>query len=264
MQNAGNITSRHTAPKQCILHYGEVTQNQPTWLRVIRPTKGREDPIMLKTLIALIAIATLLVPCAGLAATSGPFTTTTPIPSTLTDWTGSLAFQQFNSALGTLTMVQLDLSASLSTVITVTNASPLGSSGTAKTELQVTVQDAGGNLVAPEIDMNSPLYSYSLGPGGSSTSLTLTKNGSSSDQYTAAAVLAEFTGPGAIVLPASTFTQTWLTNTGGNTFASQVTHASLTGTITYFYTPNVPEPSSMVGLACMLLPAAFKLRRRRA
>jgi hypothetical protein len=215
----------------------------------------------LRLVIMMLVIS--LIPGLVMAATSGPFTTTTPIPSSLTDWTGSLAFQKFNSSLGTLYQVQLDLSASLGTVITITNASPEASSGTAKTELQVTVQDSGGNLITPEIDLNSPLYAYNVGPGGSVTSGTLTKAGTSSDQYTAAAVLAEFTGPGTIVLPASTFTQTWLTNTGGNTYASQVTNASLTGTVTYFYNP-VPEPSTVLSLAGMLLPAAFKLRRRRA
>ena len=40
---------------------------------------------------------------------SGPFTTSTPIPYTLTDWTGSLSFPMFNSALGTLTEVDMTL-----------------------------------------------------------------------------------------------------------------------------------------------------------
>ena len=47
------------------------------------------------------------------ADTIGPFATTTPIPATLTDWNGSLSFPKFNSALGTLTSVELDLSSGL-------------------------------------------------------------------------------------------------------------------------------------------------------
>jgi hypothetical protein len=187
---------------------------------------------------------------------SGPFTTSTPVPLTLTDWSSSLSFPQFSPSLGILKIVQIDLNGSLSTAITVTNSSPEGSSGTAKTELQMTVQDSGNNLIAPEIDMMSPNYSYSLGPGGSSTSGTLTKSGSSSDQYTASVVLAEFTGGGSIVLPAGTFTQTWLTNTGGNTFASQVTNASLTGTVTYFY--ELPEPTTI----CLLGLGGLALLRK--
>jgi hypothetical protein len=217
----------------------------------------------MKQLTSLLAAGALLAACAtnSSAATSGPFTTSTPIPFTLTDWTGTLVFPQFNPGLGVLNSVQLDLTGSLRTILTVQNLSGLASSGTVKTELQVTVQDAGNNLIAPEIDLLSPNYAYSLAPGGSATSGSLTKTGSSSDLYTLAAILAEFTGVGNISLNGSTFTQTLLANTGGNTVASQVTDASLTGTVTYEYTV-VPEPSTFALLALGLGTMPF-LRRQR-
>jgi hypothetical protein len=195
------------------------------------------------------------------AATSGPFTTSTPIPLTLTDWSGTLLFPQFNPSLGTLISVQLDFSSTLTTTLTVSNGSGSASSGTAKTELQVTVQDAGSHLTAPELDLNSPAYSYSLAGGDSTTSGLLSKNGSSSDLYSLAAVLTEFTGAGNISLNGSTFTQTLLANTGGNTDASQISDGSLTGTVTSNYTA-VPEPST-IRLVITGLLVALVIRRRK-
>jgi hypothetical protein len=195
---------------------------------------------------------------------SGPFTTSTPIPFTLTDWTGSLTFPKFDSSLGILTQVDMSLSGGIQTVLTVTNTSPEVSSGTARTEVQMTIQDAGGNLNTPQLDLLSPNYTYSLGSGQSVTSGTLTKSGNSNDSYTLAAVLAEFTGPGTIVLPASTFTQTWLTNLGGSTYASQATSASLTGTVTYHYTTvATPEPTSLLLLAVGLGALGLVSRRKK-
>lgn len=62
-----------------------------------------------KTVSVLLLSLSILICTAFTAAradlVSGPFTTTTPIPLTLTDWTGSLSFPQFDSSLGTLTGV---------------------------------------------------------------------------------------------------------------------------------------------------------------
>jgi hypothetical protein len=221
-------------------------------------------------MLGLISVFALAVVCVGVTSPvqadliSGPFTTTTPIADTLTDWAGSLSFPQFNSALGTLTEVDLAFSGDMSTVLTIHNTGDSASSGNAKTEVQMTIQDAGNNLSVPELDFLSPAYAYSLGAGDSISSGTLVKSSSSSNSYTLAAVLSEFTGPGTIVLPASTFTQTDLSNTGGNTSAAQVTDAGLTGTVTYHYNA-VPEPST---LALLLIGAVGLLvcpwRRRRA
>lgn len=196
------------------------------------------------------------------ADTQGPLTTTTPIPSTATDWTLSLAFPQFNPALGILQSVQLDLSGAFTTTITVTNDALTSSSGTAKTEVQFTVQDGGSNLIAPSLDLLSPVFNYSLLAGGSTSSGPLAQTGLASNTYTIPAVLAEFTGAGSFVLPATTFTQTLLANTGGNTSASQVTSASLTGSVTYTYNP-IPEPGTLALVGCGLLGLAIRRRARR-
>jgi hypothetical protein len=226
---------------------------------------GQEKPIkeestMAKTVLFMLALSALVVPgVAGASSISGPFTTTTPVPYTLTDWTSSLSFPKFNSALGTLVEVDISLTGDMETTVTVTNSSPSSSSGTAQTELQMSVQDAGLNFSTPEIDFLSPAYTYSLPGGGQVTSGLLTKTASNTADYTASAVLTEFNGPGTIVLPASTFTQTVLSNTGGNTDASQVTEGDLTGTVTYLYNP-VPEPAT---LSLLALGGLAMLRRRK-
>jgi len=192
-------------------------------------------------------------------------TTSTPVPLTPTDWTSSLTFAKFNPALGTLTSVQLGIVGSFQTTLTVTNNSPdTPSSGTAKTEVDFTVQDGGLNLVAPDpMVLNAP-FSYSLAPLDTITSGLLTASGPASHIYTSAPVLTEFTGGGNIILSATTFTQTLLSNTGGNTSASQVTSAALTGKVTYNYVP-APEPGTLVslGIGAVSLLAFGRMRRRR-
>ena len=108
-------------------------------------------------------------------------------------------------------------------------------------------------------------YSYSLNTGDSSSSGLLTGTGSNLATYTSRPILNEFTGTGYISLGASTFTQTLLANTGGNTAASQVTTASATGTVTYWYNcgTETPEPSSLLALSTMFGAAFFAVRRKR-
>jgi hypothetical protein len=197
---------------------------------------------------------------------SGPFTTTTPIPYTTTDWTGSLSFPMFNSALGTLIQVDIALSGAMQTTLTVQNAPDAGgaSSGWAKTELQMSVQDPGANFAPPQIDMYSPQFNFtSLAPGDTVVSGLLTKSATGSEISTLAAVLAEFNGPGTIVLPASTYTQSVISYNGGNANAQQATSGSLTGTVTYHYIPT-PEPGTLVLLGVAGIGLLGYLGRRRS
>jgi hypothetical protein len=214
--------------------------------------------------MALALIHGILSPAAW-AQTSGPFTTSTPIPSTTTDWVSSLTFPQFNPALGTLTGVELNLTSTLSTLITITNSSDSPSSGNVTTQVQVTVQDGGSNLTSP-FSVYSSSYSYALGPGGTTDSGILSGTGGSDITYINPpnAWISEFSGLGNITLSASTFTQTLLANTGGNTSAGQTTNASLSGTVTYSYTA-IPEPGTMalLGLGMVGL-VAFGRRQRRS
>jgi len=192
-------------------------------------------------------------PSAAQAAISGPFTTTTPIAYTLTDWNNILSFPKFNSDLGTLTEVDMYLAGALSTTLTIKNWSPTGSKGRADMELEMSVQDTDGNLTDLQLDLLTPEYSYTLTAGQSETSGLLTTSGTFTQSYTAPAVLALFSGPGNLDLSAFTITYTNIMNSGGNTAASQVTQAELTGSVTYHYDPAsdisrfaVPEPCSFI------------------
>ena len=207
-----------------------------------------------RTLIVLsIALALPSLANAGMA---GPYSNT--IPSSLTDWSSSLVFPKFDSSLGTLTSVQFDLSSGMSTVLTVHNTAPSGSSGWAKTEVILTVQDPNGYFGSPQIDYLSPQYNFALGAGQEVTSGTLTKTSSDSWTYSDAGTLAEFTGSGNINISAFTNTYAVISYTGGNSDAVQVTNAQANGKITYFY--DVPEPATM---SLLTLGGLAMLRRRK-
>lgn len=206
----------------------------------------------------LCAVALLaLMGATANASSLGPYSST--YPTTLTDWSGNLTFPMFSPSNGTLTAVVLDLSSSMSTVLTIHNTSPSGSTGWAKTEVVLTVQDPSGYFGNPQVDFLSPQYNFALGAGEQVTSGTLVRNGSNSGlSYTDAGTLAEFTGTGNISISAFTNTYAVISYTGGNTDAVQVTNASANGHITYFY--DTPEPLT---LSLLAVGGMALLRRRR-
>lgn len=227
----------------------------------------------MRQIISLLATGAVLavgVTTSSASLSSGPFTTSTPIPSTLTDWAGSIVFPQFNSALGTLESVTLSFTSSASTTWGVSNAVGAGMAShlSAYTGLQMSIEDSGNNFLGndPEYTLNTPTYTpANLVGGATATSGLNTVTGGSTNIYTAAPILGEFTGAGTISLDASTFTQTFESSHNGNVTWTQNSYAGLTGVILYTYTP-VPEPTTMVAGALMLLPfgtsALRKLRKK--
>ena len=203
----------------------------------------------------------------SLAQSSISYPTSTPVPSTATDWANTLVFEQFNSSLGTLDSVELQLSASLSTTLTVVNSGSTGDGGNAHTVMYTTVQDPGLNLVSP-FETDSATYSFGGGIFGTGlapglpgvTSGPLTGTSSSDNTYYTSPILVEFTGSGTISLNAGTYTTTTVNDNGSNTTADQTTTASLTGEVIYDYTAAAPEPST-IGLLIFGL-GALPFRRR--
>jgi hypothetical protein len=236
--------------------------------RALFPDHGLKDrDFNMQRLLSSLTLSAALAICfAGQANAdvSGPFTTTTPIGSTRTDFTGNLVFQKFDSSLGTLQSVTLQIGSDLTTTLTVTNSGSSSSNGTANTNLKVTVSDPNNALFTLLNNIISDDFAYSLAQGASTQSGLITNaNNLKSKVFTDATTLINFSGSGTISLNVSTLTQTLLANTGGNTSSSQVTNATVTGNVTYTYAPAVPEPTTMalmgVGGALLLV----RLRRRK-
>jgi hypothetical protein len=195
-----------------------------------------------------------------------------------TNWSSTMSFAPFNTSLGTLTSVTLSLGGSMTTTLAVGNISNLLSppgtpdSGNVDSMSVLSLQDSGGSLTGLQLTLATPLQTYgNLQPTYTAASSTESWSlpatgvyaGTSTSSYTAPAILAEFSGPGDIVLNASGNSSTDLYNTGGAAFASQVSDTELTGIATYTYV--TPEPSTFallaVGIGALL---AWRMKRPKA
>jgi hypothetical protein len=220
------------------------------------------------------ACALLITPVAASAQTVGPLNPAAPIVNEVTELTSFaggdiLQFAKFNPVLGALTSVSFSGSASLSSLVTITNNAATSSKGSVFTQSGFTFKAPdNANLLALTVNTNS--YAYNLAPGTSvTTSPALQGSQTGSAVYTNPAILALFIGPGTVDIGVSTGTFTFMANNGGNTAASQITRANATGTITYTYsaspsiTESVPEPGVTALLAGAGAGASLLALRRR-
>ena len=153
------------------------------------------------------------------------------------------------------------------------------SSGTVDTQLQIFVQDAGNNLMggmstqpgagviaycAPGNCISGKWPVYTLGSGGSIDSGAITANSSQDYTYTLGAILSEYTGTGNFSLTGKSLTGTTITNTGGNTTATQNTFANITGDVIYTYNSNAPEPATLFLMGSALVGVGILRKRFKA
>jgi hypothetical protein len=198
-------------------------------------------------------------------------------PGINTDFTALLTTTQFNPAWGSLQSVEIDLTSHMSTDLQIINGDTGASSGSVNTQLQIFVQDGGNNLqggvyttgagviayCAPG-NCISGKYTYSLASGGSIDSGAILANSSQDYTYALGAILSEFTGTGTFNLTAKSLTGTTITNTGGNTTATQNTFANVTGDVIYTYNSNAPEPATLFLMGSALVGVGVLRKRFKA
>lgn len=207
---------------------------------------------------------------------TGSATTALP-PGINTDFTGLLTATQFNPAWGTLQSVEIDLTSHMSTDLQIVNGDTAISSGSVDTQLQIFVQDPGNNLQGGVYSTGAGViaycapgncisgkYTYSLGAGASIDSGAILANSSEDLSYTIGAILAEFTGTGTESLTAKSLTGTTITNTGGNTTATQNTFANVTGDVIYTYSSSAPEPATLFLMGSALVGVGVLRKRFKA
>lgn len=202
-----------------------------------------------------------------------------PTTTELTDANATGVFNQFNSSLGTLTGVTIDLTGlSVSTTSLTNNAS--GSQTfkyTSSLDWNFDIFSGSGNLYYGFTTIlattgNNTAYLKTAG-----TNVTLASHGtlnlgtrtetydySTNDTALTGVTLSDFIGTGTLGIGCTTSTGSLFQGGGGNINATQTTTGSCSGLITYTYTEGspVPEPASLIIMGIGFFGMAA-LRKRR-
>ncbi len=237
----------------------------------------------MRSLIALLAAGSIIGTTA--AARAAVLTQTHTYGPQLTDFSLPATFNLFNSTLGTLNDVTFSDSYGFTSTITLSNnGSPsngvvkseslLGlSSGNAAINAVIANQvdtngAAAGGVVSAAFDILGKGYSYVNFTGVASPASNGTTQSASAVDTTSADLQAfQAAGGGTFTVGATTFTVTDLSNTGGNTSATQSTIGTAAFSITYDYTAapppvaTIPEPAALAIFGAGLLVIGVSRRR---
>jgi hypothetical protein len=219
---------------------------------------------MLRTFLVALALV-----AAASVAQAGSVTYTDTVPQGLTDYSTTLNLPQFNPALGTLQSVEIIVSDTGSTDLSVTQTLNTTAhltvlstqlyvdlTGVTIPSINVEPELTGGVSYAPPGHAIGPFSTFDTGV------LTLTPASQSQSFSTG---LSPFIGLGDLYFDLETFTYTTTTYLGGNLNTSQTTIAGGPVEIIYDYNPPappVPEPGTLGLFGTGLLGLAGLLRHK--